>query len=51
MPVGILWRKRLALAAAAVVSRLEGRREGEAQLVMLSRCTNPAMIPAPPVGC
>ena len=31
-PVGILWRKRLALAAAAAVSKLEGRREGEAQL-------------------
>lgn len=31
-PVGILWRRRLALSAAAAVSRLEGRREGEAQL-------------------
>ncbi len=31
-PVGILWRKRLALSAAAAVSQLEGRREGEAQL-------------------
>ena len=31
-PVGTLWRQRLALAAAAAVSGLEGRREGEAQL-------------------
>ncbi len=31
-PVGILWRKRLALAAAVAVCRLEGRREGEARL-------------------
>jgi hypothetical protein len=31
-PVGVLWRKRLALGAAAAVSRLEGRPEGEAQL-------------------
>ena len=31
-PVGILWRKRLALSSAAAVSQLEGRREGEAQL-------------------
>ncbi len=31
-PVGTLWRKRLALGAAAAVARLEGRREGEAQL-------------------
>lgn len=31
-PVGTLWRKRLALGAAVAVARLEGRREGEAQL-------------------
>nr|WP_112310400.1 DUF1403 family protein [Pseudogemmobacter bohemicus] len=31
-PVGLLWRKRLALTAAAAISQLEGRREGEAQL-------------------
>lgn len=31
-PVGILWRKRLALSAAAAVCQLEGRREDEAQL-------------------
>lgn len=31
-PVGILWRKRLALSSAAAISQLEGRREGEAQL-------------------
>lgn len=31
-PVGILWRKRLALSIAAAISRLEGRREDEAQL-------------------
>lgn len=31
-PVGTLWRKRLALGAAVVISNLEGRREGEAQL-------------------
>lgn len=31
-PVGILWRKRLALAAAAAVTRLEGRPESEARL-------------------
>ncbi|WP_306681744.1 DUF1403 family protein [Pseudogemmobacter lacusdianii] len=31
-PVGILWRKRLALSSAVAVSQLEGRREGEAQL-------------------
>ena len=29
-PVGILWRKRLALSSAVAVSQLEGRREGEA---------------------
>ena len=31
-PVGQLWRRRLALGAAAAVSRLEGRREEEAAL-------------------
>lgn len=30
--VGMLWRKRLALTAAAAISGFEGRREGEAEL-------------------
>lgn len=31
-PVGLLWRKRLALSCAAAVCQLEARPEGEAQL-------------------
>lgn len=30
--VGFLWRKRLALSAAAAIAKLEGRREGETRL-------------------
>ncbi|VDC33802.1 DUF1403 family protein [Pseudogemmobacter humi] len=46
-PVGILWRKRLALAAAAAVSQLEGRREGEVQLRDTFALRKPADDPGP----
>lgn len=46
-PVGILWRKRLALAAAAAVSGLEGRREGEAQLRDAFALRKPGDDPGP----
>ncbi len=46
-PVGILWRERLALAAAAVVSRLEGRREGKAQLRNAFALYKPGDDPGP----
>ncbi len=45
--VGILWRKRLALAAAAAVSGLEGRREGEAQLRDAFALCKPGDDPGP----
>ncbi len=46
-PVGILWRKRLALSAAAAVSHLEGRREGEAQLRDTFALRKPGDDPGP----
>ncbi|NPD15128.1 DUF1403 family protein [Xinfangfangia sp. D13-10-4-6] len=46
-PVGILWRKRLALSAAAAVSGLEGRREGEAQLRDAFALRKPGDDPGP----
>ena len=45
--VGILWRKRLALAAAVVVSQLEGRRDGEAQLRDTFALRKPGDDPGP----
>lgn len=46
-PVGILWRKRLALSGAAAISRLEGRREGEAQLRDTFALRRPGDDPGP----
>ncbi len=46
-PAGTLWRKRLALAAAAAVSALEGRREGEAQLRDAIALRRPGEDPGP----
>lgn len=46
-PVGILWRKRLALSSAAVISQLEGRREGEAQLRDAFALRKPGDDPGP----
>ena len=46
-PVGILWRKRLALSAAAAVSQLEGRREGEVQLRDAFALCKPGDDPGP----
>lgn len=46
-PVGILWRKRLALSSAAAVSQLEGRREGEAQLRDALALRKPGDDPGP----
>lgn len=46
-PVGILWRKRLALSSAAAVSGLEGRREGEAQLRDALALRKPGDDPGP----
>lgn len=46
-PVGILWRKRLALSAAATVFQLEGRREGEAQLRDALSLCKPGDDPGP----
>lgn len=46
-PVGILWRKRLALAAAVAISQLEGRREGEAQLRDAFALRRPGDDPGP----
>ena len=46
-PVGILWRKRLALSSAAAVSQLEGRREGEAQLRDAFALRKPGDDPGP----
>lgn len=46
-PVGTLWRQRLALAAAAAVSGLEGRREGEAQLRDAFALRKPGDDPGP----
>ena len=46
-PVGILWRKRLALSAAAAISGLEGRREGEAQLRDAFALRRPGDDPGP----
>ena len=46
-PLGILWRKRLALAAAVAVSQLEGRREGEAQLRDVFALRRPGDDPGP----
>ncbi|WP_225025963.1 DUF1403 family protein [Xinfangfangia pollutisoli] len=46
-PVGILWRKRLALSAAAAVSRQEGRREGEAELRDAFALRRPGDDPGP----
>lgn len=46
-PVGILWRKRLALSSGAAVSRLEGRREGEAQLRDTFALRRPGDDPGP----
>ena len=45
--VGILWRKRLALSCAVVVSQLEGRREGEAQLRDAFALCKPGDDPGP----
>lgn len=45
--VGILWRKRLALSAAAVISGLEGRREREAQLRDAFALRKPGDDPGP----
>lgn len=46
-PVGILWRKRLALSCAVAVSQLEGRREGEAQLRDAFALRKPGDDPGP----
>ena len=46
-PVGILWRKRLALSSAVAVSQLEGRREGEAQLRDAIALRRPGDDPGP----
>ena len=46
-PVGILWRKRLALAAAVAVSQLEGRREVEAPLRDTFALRKPGDDPGP----
>ena len=46
-PIGILWRKRLALSSAAAVSQLEGRREGEAQLRDALALRKPGDDPGP----
>lgn len=46
-PVGILWRKRLALSCAVAVSQLEGRREGEAQLRDAFALRRPGDDPGP----
>lgn len=46
-PVGVLWRKRLALSSAAAVSQLEGRREGEAQLRDAFALRKPGDDPGP----
>lgn len=46
-PVTTLWRKRLALTAAAAVSHLEGRREGEAQLRDAFALRRPGDDPGP----
>ncbi|WP_112313439.1 DUF1403 family protein [Pseudogemmobacter bohemicus] len=46
-PVGILWRKRLALSSAAAISRLEGHREGEAQLRDAFALRKPGDDPGP----
>ena len=46
-PAGILWRKRLALLGAAAVSRLEGRRESEAQLRDAFALRRPGDDPGP----
>ncbi len=46
-PVGVLWRKRLALSAAAAVSSLEGRREAEAQLRDAFAMRKPGDDPGP----
>ena len=46
-PVGILWRKRLALSSAVAVSQLEGRREGEAQLRDALALCKPGDDPGP----
>lgn len=46
-PVGSLWRKRLALSAAAAVSTWEGRREGAAQLRDAVALCRPGDDPGP----
>lgn len=46
-PVTTLWRKRLALTAAAAVANLEGRREGEAQLRDAVALRHPGDDPGP----
>lgn len=46
-PVGILWRKRLALSGAVAVSQFEGRREGEAQLRDAFALRRPGDDPGP----
>lgn len=46
-PVGILWRKRLALSGAASVSGLEGRREGETRLRDAFALRKPSDDPGP----
>lgn len=46
-PVGILWRKRLALSSAVAVSQLEGRREGEVQLRDAFALRRPGDDPGP----
>lgn len=46
-PVGQLWRRRLALAAASAVSALEGRPEGAAQLRDAFALTRPGDDPGP----
>ena len=46
-PVGILWRKRLALLSAVAVCQFEGRREGEAQLRDAFALRKPGDDPGP----
>ena len=46
-PVGLLWRKRLALSCAAALFQLEGRREGEAQLRDAFALRKPGDDPGP----
>ena len=46
-PVGILWRKRLALSAAVAISQLERRREGEADLRDTIALRRPGDDPGP----